>query len=79
MSTWFVKTGGVITGKAIPLYRLHVLRKGIYLEGKGLKLSRGRSCLAIVKKEFGWKGNREKILGMLNAEIDRREEDNAQA
>ena len=67
--------GEVIEGKAIPIYRLHVLRSGIKLEGNGMRVSRGRSCLSIVKKEFGWKGNREKILGMLNAEIARREED----
>jgi len=67
--------GTMITGEAIPIYRLHVLRSGIELEGKGMKVSRGRSCLSIVKKEFGWKGNREKILGMLNAEIERRAED----
>ena len=60
----------MITGKQIPIYRLKVLLKGIELEGKGIKVSKGRSCLAIVKKEFGWKGNREKILNLLAEEID---------
>jgi len=60
----------MITGKQIPIYRLMVLLKGIELEGKGIKVSKGRSCLAIVKKEFGWKGNREKILNLLAEEID---------
>ncbi len=59
----------MITGKQIPIYRLMVLLKGIELEGKGIKVSKGRSCLAIVKKEFGWKGNREKILNLLAEEI----------
>ena len=59
----------MITGKQIPIYRLMVLLKGIELEGKGIKVSKGRSCLAIVKKEFGWKVNREKILNLLAEEI----------
>lgn len=60
----------MITGKQIPIYRLKVLLKGIELEGKGIKVSKGRSCMAIVKSEFGWKGNREKILNLLAEEID---------
>ena len=64
-------SGYYITGKeSIALWRLLTLRQGIKLEGKGLKMSRGRSCLAIVKSEFGWKGNRAKILALLEAEID---------
>jgi len=39
------------------------------MEAKGLRLTRGRSCLSIVKSEFGWKGNRDKILALLEAEI----------
>ena len=64
-------SGFMITGKeSIALYRLLTLRRGIMMEGKGMRLSRGRSCLAIVKSEFGWKGNRAKILALLEAKID---------
>ena len=60
----------VLTGNQIPTFRLMTLYKGIEIEGKGLKVSRGRSCLTIVKKEFGWKGNRQTILNKL-AEVIR--------
>tara|TARA_B100001750_G_C14941649_1_gene319111 strand:- start:94 stop:297 length:204 start_codon:yes stop_codon:yes gene_type:complete len=60
----------MLTGEQIPIYRLMTLYKGIELEGHGIKVSKGRSCLAIVKKEFGWKGNRAKILNLLAEEID---------
>ena len=64
----------MITGAKIPLFRLMVLYKGIELEGKtGMRMSRGRSCLAIVKKEFGWKGNRSKILFRLANVINEQE------
>jgi hypothetical protein len=67
-----VNDGGIaITGEeSIALYRLMTLRRGIQMEAKGMKLSRGRSCLSIVKKEFGWKGNRDKILSLLEEEIE---------
>jgi len=55
----------MLTGDQIPIYRLIVLLKGIELEGKGIKVSKRRSCLTIVKKEFGWTGNRAKIHGRL--------------
>ena len=71
MSIEIDKHGSIaITGKeSIALYRLMTLRRGIMMEAKGLKLTRGRSCLSIVKSEFGWKGNRNKILVLLEAEI----------
>ena len=60
-----------LTGeREIALYRLLTLKQGIKLEAKGLKLSRGASCLSIVKKEFGWKGNRDNILALLDNEIE---------
>ena len=60
----------MLTGDQIPVYRLIVLLKGIELEGKGIKVSKGRSRLTIVKKEFGWTGNRETIKGYLKEHID---------
>ena len=61
----------MLTGDQIPLYRLIALLKGIELEGKGIKVSRGRSCLSIVKRQFGWTGNRETVKGYLKEHIDK--------
>ena len=64
----------MLTGDQIPLFRLKVLLKGMELEGEGIKISRGRSALTIVKKEFGWKGNRKKIIALLEKKIIELEE-----
>lgn len=61
--------GNILTGDQIPLFRLKVLLKGIELEGKGIKIGKGRSGLTIVKSEFGWKGNRKKIIALLEEKI----------
>jgi len=45
----------------IQLFRYKTLLKGLSLEMKGLQLSRGRSCYAIIKSEFGLKGNKENV------------------
>ena len=58
-----------LTGNQIPKARLIILLYGIEEEGIGMK-KRGRSCLAIAKKEFGWKGNRATIQALLEAVID---------
>lgn len=58
----------VITGKHVQIYRLLVFRKRLELEIAGMKPS-GRSASAILKEEFGWKGNRQNILGQLNSRI----------
>jgi hypothetical protein len=67
MSVKILDSGSVsIDGVHIEMYRLMTLRRGIMLESKGMRLSRGRSCLSIVKSEFGWKGSRAKILEKLD-------------
>ena len=50
------------TPEKIQAARLLVLRKGLTLETKGLRLSRGRTAYSIVKEEFGFKGNKIKVL-----------------
>jgi len=45
----------------IQAYRLLTLLKGLQLECKGMRMS-GRSCYAIIKKEFNLKGNRASVL-----------------
>jgi hypothetical protein len=63
--------GFLITQDQIPLARLLTLRSGLKLEGHGIKVKSGRSLLTIAKKEYGWKGNREKILGLLEEQIEK--------
>ena len=62
--------GTTITGEHIPLYRLMVMAQGLGLEIEGLRISRGRTCYAIAKSEFGFKGNKTKVLAQLQAHIE---------
>ena len=50
------------TPEQIQAARLLVLRQGLTLETKGLRLSRGRTAYSIIKEEFGFKGNKIKVL-----------------
>jgi len=45
------------TPAQINTFRLCTLRRGIKLEQVGMKLSRGKSCLAIAKAELGFTRN----------------------
>tara|TARA_R100001244_G_scaffold67113_1_gene55033 strand:+ start:2231 stop:2428 length:198 start_codon:yes stop_codon:yes gene_type:complete len=56
----------IIVGDDIHKFRLLTLRKGLEIEIKGMKLSRGRSCYTIIKREFGFKGNKQKVLTQFN-------------
>ena len=51
----------------IALFRMKALAKGLELEIKGMKMSRGRSAYSIAKEEYDLKGNRENVLVKLNA------------
>lgn len=50
------------TPEAINAYRNQVLLRGLQAEVRGMKLTRGRSCYAVIKEEFGLKGNKQKVL-----------------
>jgi len=50
----------IITGSNILRYRLEVLLGGLKLELVGMK-RHGRSMYAIIKDEFGLKGNKQKV------------------
>ena len=41
--------------------RLLTMRAGLRLELKGLQMTRGVSCYALVKKETGLKGSKQKV------------------
>ena len=54
--------------EAVGMFRLQTIIRGLNLEAKtGMKLSRGRSCYAIAKQEFGLKGNKTAVLEQLIA------------
>lgn len=43
------------TPEGIAAFRLLTIRSGLKMETRGMKLTRGPSCLSIVKREFGIK------------------------
>ena len=49
-------------------FRVHALRSALWLETKGMK-RRGPSAYSIVKREFGFKGNKVRVLAQLDALI----------
>jgi hypothetical protein len=53
----------------INLFRMKALRGALKLEILGMK-RKGRSAYSLIKEEFGFKGNREKVLGQIEAEIE---------
>ena len=59
----------LITLSQIDLYRLCTLRSGLKMEIRGLRMSSGKSCYAILKAE-GYKGSKEKILAQVIQEIE---------
>ena len=50
------------TPESINAYRNQVLLRGLQAEVRGMKLTRGRSCYAVIKEQFGLKGNKKKVL-----------------
>jgi hypothetical protein len=63
--------GFIATGDDVNLFRLIALHKALKLEKIGMKLSRGRSALSIVKKEFGLKGNINTVEPLFKAIVER--------
>lgn len=54
----------------IAIYRLMVLRSGLKLEIKGMKVKGGKSCYSVIRSEFGLKGDRASVLEQLDAIIN---------
>jgi uncharacterized protein (DUF2141 family) len=64
--------GGVmITGDDIGRYRLVVLKSALKLEIKGIRMHRGRTAYSVIKKEFGFKGDRQRVLDQFETMIQR--------
>ena len=60
-------SGTKITGEHIGAFRLLTIRQGLKAEARGMRLTRkAPSCLSIVKREFGLKGN----LASVTAQFD---------
>jgi len=53
----------VISGSAIGVFRLKTLISGAKLEQKGMRRN-GQSCLSILKRELGIKGNADRIIAI---------------
>ena len=53
-------SGFMITKSSIPMYRLILLKSQLESEIKGLRWR--QSAYAMIKKEFGLKGSRQKVL-----------------
>ena len=59
----FENGGYIITGDSVPRYRLLMLRQGLKMETKGLRMSSHRpTAYSIVKKEFNLKCSKVKVL-----------------
>lgn len=60
------------TPQQIDLYRLCVLRTGLKLEARGLRMSKGPSALSYLRSEYGYKGQRDAILAQVTADVAQR-------
>jgi hypothetical protein len=60
----------IVTGEHISLYVMLAQRGALSLEIKGLKMCRGRSAYALVKRAHGFKGNKQSVLAQLEAKIE---------
>lgn len=58
----------VISGAAIGVLRLKTLIEGAKLEQKGLR-KRGQSCLSLLKRELGVKGNSARVIAIAEVSL----------
>ncbi len=56
-----------LTGQQIDDARRLALRQMLKLEIRGLSRSKGASAYSVLKKDYGYKGTREKVLSELDA------------
>lgn len=55
----------------INLYRLCVLRSALKLEMTGLTIVRGSTAYARIKREFGFRGNKQRVYTQLCEYIEK--------
>jgi hypothetical protein len=64
--------GVVITGESINHYKFLILIQGLKVEMKGMRMtSKGRTCYSILRREYGFKGSREKVLAQAQEAMDK--------
>lgn len=69
--------GTVITGGSIGVFRMLMLRSALQLEIKGIRVWRRASAYAILKRELGLKGSREKVLVQASEIIEKLQQEDA--
>ena len=57
------------TPQQIEGYRLATLKVGLKSEIRGFRLTRGRTCYAVLKS-MGYKGSRQKVLEQVTADLE---------
>jgi hypothetical protein len=60
----------MIEGDDIALFQLMALESSLLLETKGLKFSRGLSVYALIKKRYGFKGSKIRVLEQFNTMLN---------
>ena len=63
-------TAIVIEGSAIAHFQLRALYAALKLEALGMRRSCKPSAYIIIKRKFGWKGNKAKILMLLKTHLE---------
>ena len=64
--------GTMITGDSIMDYRYMMLITGLRSEIRGFRLtSKGSTCYAILKREFGFKGSKAKVLAQAEQRLEK--------
>lgn len=76
LQTWHGKAFNMMIAydsiQEIEYFRLRALRGALKLEMIGMK-RKGRSVYSILKEEFGFKGNKQKVLKQLEEKIKKHE------
>lgn len=61
---------GFIGPSAVNIFRMITLAHGLRMEIKGLRMTRGRTCYAIIKSEYGLRGRKQKVLDQFLPLVD---------
>ncbi len=57
----------IITGRRdINLLRMNMMILGLRMEIRGIRMTRGRTCYSLLKSEYGFKGNKKKVLMLVS-------------
>jgi hypothetical protein len=63
--------GFVVSGRGVPLFRLMALRAALRMEAAtGMQMTRGRSAYSIIKRQFGLRGNKQKVLEQFSVLVE---------